>query len=398
MEKAISKADKIAKIIYIVVLAVYAGALAYLFYHQLLVLKYGPEVMFESDTAAHVSFAVYSGYYHSLAAFIYLFFVKVFGLDAGIVLITITLTVATVLAIPFTARLINEFVKRTDYTIPGWAVLLISFLANIHMAFYMAAANKQHYIGYQCANMWHNSTYIFMRLFAVITLITFLKIYDGYEEGIKFSKWLSFTLLLTITTGFKASFLTVFAPVLAILLLRDLLYGEKFKRVFGMALSVVLPIAVMIVQSIVMSGTDGSNGYRIKPFAGLSMRGDHPKVTLVLSVAFPLLIFFIHINDFYKDKFFFWTWVLWAVGFLEVFLLIETGERALDSNFMWGYSISLFFLFLASMVKLVRDLINPGTGKVRKALCYVAVPVLFWHVISGIWYFALLLTGVTYFV
>lgn len=398
MDMSISKQNRISKIIYIAVIAVYTAALAYLFYHQLQVLKYGTEALFESDTAAHVSFAVYSGYYHSLAAFIYLFFVKVFGLDVGIVLITITLTAVTILAIPLTGRFICEAVARTEYCVPLWAVRLISVLANIHVAFYLAAANKQHYIGYQCANMWHNSTYLFMRLFALLTLIAFLRIYDGYEEGIQFSKWIKFTLLLTVTTGFKASFLTVFAPLLAILLIRDLIYGEKFKRVFGMALSVVLPISVMIVQSIVMSGEGGSNGYRIKPFAGLSMRGDHPKVTLVLSVAFPLLLLFIHIRDFYKDKFFFWTWIMWAIGFAEVFLFIETGERALDSNFMWGYSISLFFLFLASMVKLYRDLSDKETGRIRRILCWISVPVMLWHVISGIWYFALLLTGVTYFV
>ena len=394
---AVSKQDRISKIIYIALLAVYAGFLTFLFYNQLHALTDG-SMFFESDTAKHVSFAVYSGYYHSLAAFIYLFFVKVFGLNVGIVLITVTLTAVTVMTVPFTAALINEAVKRTDYTLPKWSVLLISFLANIHVAFYLSAANKQHYIGYQCANMWHNSTYIFMRLFAVLTLIAFLKIYDGYEEGISIKKWLSFTVLLTVTTGFKASFLTVFAPLLAILLLRDLIYGEKFKRVFGMALSVVLPLVVMIIQSIIMSGTEGSNGYKISPFTGLSMRGDHPKVILILSVAFPLMVFFIHITDFYRDKFYFWTLVMWAIGFAEVFLFIETGERALDSNFMWGYSISLFFLFIVSMVKVARDIFSKDTGMVRKILCYASLPVMLWHVISGIWYFALLLTGVTYFV
>ena len=398
MEPAVIKQNRISKIIYIAVLAVYSAALAYLFYHQLLALLFGEAARFESDTAAHVSFAVYSGYYHSLAAFIYLFFFKVFGLKAGIILTTATLTAVTVLAIPFTGSLICEAVSRTEYTVPLWAVRLISVFANVHVAFYLAAANKQHYIGYQCANMWHNSTYIFMRLFAILTLIAFLRIYDGYEEGINIRKWLGFTLLLTVTTGFKASFLTVFAPLLAILLLRDLLYGEKFKRVCGMAASVILPIAVMILQSIVMSGEGGSNGYVIRPFAALKMRGDHPKVTLILSVAFPLVVFLIHVIDFYKDKFYFWSLVMWAIGFLEVFLFMETGERAKDSNFMWGYSISLFFLFITSMVKVVRDLLNKETGMVRRILCIAGVPIMLWHVISGIWYFVLLLTGVTYFV
>ena len=397
METAVSKYDRLSKCIYIAALVVYAGFLAFLFYNQLQPLHNGTS-LYESDTAAHVSFAVYDGYYHSLAAFIYLFFIKVFGLVVGTVLIAATLTAVTVFAIPLTARLIREVLKRSEYTIPNPAVLAISFFANIHTAFYVSAVNKQHYIGYQCANMWHNSTYLFMRFFAILTIIAFIRLYEDYEEGPQPREWVVFTLLLTVTTGFKASFLTVFAPVMAFLLIRDLLYGEKFKRVFSVGMTVALPIGVMILQSIVMAGDGGSNGYAFKPFYALKMRGDHPKVSLVLSVAFLLIVLFIHLLDFYKDKFYLWTLVMWVVGFLEVFLFAETGARALDSNFMWGYSISLFFAFLMSMVKLCRDIWDKRTGTVKRILCCAAAAVMLWHVISGVWYFALLLTGVTYFV
>ena len=397
MEASVSRYNRVYKCIYIAALVVYAGFLAFLFYNQLQPLHNGTS-LYESDTAKHVSFAVYDGYYHSLAAFIYLFFIKVFGLVAGTILIAATLTAVTVLAIPLTAKLIGEVLKRSEYTIPYPAVLVISFFANIHTAFYVSAVNKQHYIGYQCANMWHNSTYLFMRLFAILTVMAFLKLYEDYEEGPQPGEWIVFTLLLTVTTGFKASFLTVFAPVMALLLIRDLLYGEKFKRVFSIGMTVVLPIVVMVIQSIVMAGDGGSNGYAFRPFYALKMRGDHPKVSLILSVAFLLVVFFIHLLDFYKDKFYLWTLAMWAVGFLEVFLFAETGARALDSNFMWGYSISLFFAFLMSMVKICRDLVDSGTGIVKRVFCFAAVAVMLWHVISGVWYFALLLTGVTYFV
>ncbi len=397
METALSKYDRFSKYIYFAAIAVYAGFLAFLFYNQLMPLHNG-NALYESDTAVHVSFAVYDGYYHSLAAFIYLFFAKLFGLKVGIVLITATLTAVTAFAIPLTAKLIRELLKRSGYTIPNWTILLISFLANIHTAFYVSAVNKQHYIGYQCANMWHNSTYLFMRFFAILTVIAFIKLYEDYEEGPQPGEWLVFTLLLTVTTGFKASFLTVFAPVMALLLIRDLLYGEKFKRVFSIGMTVVLPIGVMILQSIVMAGSGGSNGYAFMPFYALKMRGDHPKVSLILSVAFLLAVFFIHLTDFFKDKFYLWTLVMWVVGLLEVFLFAETGARSLDSNFMWGYSISLFFAFIMSMVKLCRDIFDKRTGTVKRILCFAAAAVMLWHVISGVWYFALLLTGVTYFV
>ena len=88
---------------------------------------------------------------------------------------------------------------------------------------------------------------------------------------------------------------------------------------------------------------------------------------------------------------------MWAVGFVEVFLFIETGERALDSNFMWGYSISLFFLFVSSMIRLFKDLFVEKTSIVVKIICCVAAAALVWHVASGINYLSILYSGVTYF-
>ena len=390
------KSKKVYKILYIVALTVYAGVLMYLYYHQMSAVLTG-STRFESDSAVHYTMAVRDGYYHSLAAFVYLLLSWISQPDVTMVLVAILLTALTVGAIPLTARLVKEILARSGESLEEYLVWVIAFAGNILMAFYVKAVNRAHYIGYQCPNMWHNSTYIFMRFFAILTLIAFLKVYDDYKNGVPMKEWVIFTLLLTVTTGFKASFLTVFAPVLAIVLLRDLCRKTKFVNVFVMALSVVPPMAVMVLQSIVMSGAGGSNGYAIKPFAALSMRGDHPKAALILSILFPLVLFLAHVKDFYKDRFYLWSLVMWAVGFLEAFLFIETGERSLDSNFLWGYSIALFFLFVSSMVRLFKDFCNRQAPLFTGVICYIAAATLVWHVYSGINYLRILLSGVTYF-
>lgn len=390
------RSEKVYKILYIVALTVYAGVLMYLYYHQMSAVLTG-STRFESDSAVHYTMAVRDGYYHSLAAFVYLLLSWISQPDVTMVLVAILLTALTVGAIPLTARLVKEILARSGETLEEYLVWVIAFAGNILTAFYVKAVNRAHYIGYQCPNMWHNSTYIFMRFFAILTLIAFLKVYDDYKNGVPMKEWVIYTLLLTVTAGFKASFLTVFAPVLAIVLLRDLCRKTKFVNVFVMALSVIPPMAVMVIQSIVMSGAGGSNGYAIKPFAALSMRGDHPKAALILSILFPLVLFFAHVKDFYKDKFYLWSLVMWVVGFLEAFLLIETGERSLDSNFLWGYSIALFFLFVSSAVRLFKDLCNRQASLLAKIICYIAVATLLWHVYSGINYLRILLSGVTYF-
>lgn len=383
---------KVHRIIFDAALLIYAVLLFYLYYNQLL---YPITGRFESDTALHVMFAVKDHYYHSLSAFLYIFLA---WLPFSEILIATVLTIATVGAIISTKFLVLQIISRYDFEMSDIAVNIISFITNILMAFYVKSANSNHYIGYECANMWHNSTYIFMRIFAIITVIYFFKAYASYKQG-KFSKeFYLYILFLMIATGFKASFLTVFAPFLAIVLLRDLIKKEKFGRVFIFAVSIIPSLAVMLVQSIVLSGGDG-NGYAISPFTALSLRGSHPKITLVLSVLFPLIVFLTHIRDFYKDKIYFATLIFTAIAFLEVFLLVEVGERSLDGNFMWGYSIALFFLFVVSIIKMVRDFFERREN--GRMISYVLFAfesiILSWHVITGIVYFFILLTGVTYF-
>jgi hypothetical protein len=387
-----SKNKNIGKIVFFIFLLIYTISLVFLYYNQL---KYPITGRFESDTAVHVDFAINQHYYHSLAAFIYLF-LSIFKFSD--ILIALVLAIATSITVFFTFKLLKAFNEHFKGEVNDNILYVVSFFANFVMGFYIKAANKQHYIGYENANMWHNSTYVFMRLFAVLTIIAFLKLYLNYKEKIDVKDYLIYTLLLTVTTGFKASFLTVFAPMLAIILLVDLCKGTKFKNVFIMALSVVLPMGVMVLQSIVMSGSDNSNGYTISPFTALAMRGDHPKATLILSVLFPLIVLFTHVKDFYKDKLYFGTLIMWAVSFLEVFLLLETGERNLDSNFFWGYSIALFFVFLVSMYVAIKDYLKNKPKLSAKIILSLETVILLWHVYSGVWYFVLLFSGVTYFV
>lgn len=386
MSKGI-KEKNVNRIIFDALILIFTLVLWYLYYNQLL---YPVTGLFESDTAVHVSFAVEEHYYHSLAAFIYILLCK---LPAENFTISLLLSCLTSGAILVTARLVEKILRYYNTEIPEYLVYIISFAANLVMGFYISACNKQHYIGYENANMWHNSTYIFMRFFALLTVMYFLDIFEKYKSGLKVKEWLIFSFLLALTTGFKASFLTVFAPLMAVMLLVDLIKGTKFSKCVIFGTTVLPSLLIMYIQSLIMGGTSSENGYAISPFTALSMRGDHPKVTLVLSVLFPLTVLVFHIKDFYKDKLYFGTLIMWAIAFLEVFLFVETGERKLDSNFMWGYSIALFFLFLMSMIRAVRDFY------IKKSFVfYIQAAVLFWHVASGIWYIGLLLTGVTYFV
>lgn len=387
--------DKVGTLLLIVFNLLYGALLVYLHYNQLLFEVGGP---FEADTPYHVKMAVEDNWYYSFTAFVYVFLYK---FPWGNMLTAIFLSLCELATIFGTYLLLKEIWKKYQIKI-GTAVTLLGATAlNFVMAFYVKAVNERHYIGYQNASIWHNSTYICMKLVSVFVLWYFLKLIDEYKNKLTVKQWIIFTALVALSTGIKPSFLMVFAPVMAIMLLIDWIKGTKFRKVFVFGLTVIPSLLIILWQNVVLFGADTGNGFTIKPFYTLAQRSDNPKIALVLSVLFPAIVGLFHIKDVWKDKLYLGSLLIWAFGFLEVFLFVESGTRSKDANFMWGYSISLFVLFLISFVRWLRACLHKDfLGKMKVIRCgYLVVTgaVFAYHVISGIWFFGILLTGATYF-
>lgn len=394
MEKQITR-EKIIQWTLFGICIIYGFLLIYLFYNQTLYVEGG---LFEADLPYHIKMAVEDHWYYSFTAYIYVF---LYQFPIGNMLVAIFLSLVSVGSIFATVLLLREIDKQYKISLNGSQMLGLSMLLNVVMGFYIKWANTKHYIGYQSASIWHNSTYICMKLFAILVIVQFLRLMNKYKKGLSVKEWFVFTLLLLITTGIKPNFLMVFAPVMAIMLLIDLLKGTAFKRVFIFGASVLPSLGIILWQNVVLFGSDTGNGYAISPFYTLAMHSDNPKITLLLSVLFPGIVALFHIKDIWKDKLYIGSYMIWLFGFLEVFLFVETGNRAKDANFMWGYSISLFLVFVLSVIRLIRDYKDKnflaGCKALRVSYLTAAWACFIWHVISGIWFFAILLTGATFF-
>lgn len=387
--------DKIGTLVLVILNLIYGGFLVYLHYNQTFFEIGKP---FESDLPFHINMAVVDNWYYSFTAFVYVFLYK---LPYSNMLVALFLTICELLTIYGTYLLLKEVWKKYEVKVNSAMTLLSATTLNFVMAFYVKTVNACHYIGYQNATIWHNSTYICMKLLAVFVLWYFLKLMDTYKEKLPVKKWFVFTGLVALSTGIKPSFLMVFAPVMAIMLLIDWLKGAKFSKVFCFGLTVIPSLLIILWQNMVLFGSDTGNSFIIKPFYTLAARSDNPKVALLFSVLFPAIVGIFHIKDVWKDKLYFGSLLVWGFGFLEVFLFVESGTRSKDSNFMWGYSISLFILFLISLVRWVRDLKNKEfLGKIkgiRYAYLITAGATFAYHVVSGLWFFCILLSGATYF-
>lgn len=384
--------DKIIFRVLLVLIAIYGCGSAYLHYQQLFFVEGG---LFESDLPFHVSMAVDDHWFYSITAVLYqLFYLTPIGeiLTAGFLAVV---SVATILA---TYELLQQLTAGKYY--PSM-MLFFAVLGNFIMPFFMRWAHGQRYIGYQSASIWHNSTYACMKLIGIWALYCFLKLKDKYKDGLSVKEWLVFAVLLILCNGVKPSFCFMFAPAMAVFLLVEWTVRKvPFKRVFMFGLAVVPSLCVILWQNMVLFGEDTGNGILIKPGYALDMRGDHPKVTFVLSIAFPLLILFLNFRELLRDNLYRFAWVMWLFGFLEVFLFTEAGNRAKDSNFFWGYSMAIFFVNLVSMYKLLEmSKSEDGIYKypvVRKGVTVAGTVCLAYQVWCGIYFFCQLLTGISY--
>ena len=142
------KSEKFLLCILWVLILSYGILCTILYYHQTFHIEGMP---FESDLPYHISMAVDDHWFYSLTAILYeLFFLSPWGN----LLTAVFLGCITVGTIAATYVLLQEIAVQThcDY-IPRTLLLLLGFLCNVIMPFYVRAAHYQRYIGYQSASI-----------------------------------------------------------------------------------------------------------------------------------------------------------------------------------------------------------------------------------------------------
>ncbi len=347
---------------------------------------------FQSDLPYHISMIVDDGWYYSFTAYVYQLLYLLAG--GGTWLIALFLALVSLATVFLTEKLLRVLLGRAkcDGSTLGSALLL-----NLVMPFFLRWAGVYRYVSYQSGNIWHNSTYLCMRLCALAVLLCYMEIEAGYRREISWKKWLLFAVLLVVTTGIKPSFLTVFAPAMALKLLWDLFHKVPFKQIFIFGCAVLPACGVVLWQNMVLFGEETGQGFALNPWFTFSLHADRPKAAVLCSIAFPLIVALFSWKELRKDKRYFFAWLVTGIGFLEALLLAETGSRANDGNFVWGYSFGIFYIFIISFVKWLELWKKPEHSGWAKAMFVIAGLVFGYQLYCGIYFFIRLLCGETYF-
>lgn len=367
----------------------YGAACVWLYYHQSIAdLSVAGSIPYQSDLPLHISMIIEDGWYYSFTAYAYkALHVLCGGSTAGIAVLLAVMSVGSIYVTEQLICLFGGFAEKNGFT------LTAALSVNLVMPIYAQAAGMYRYVSYQSANVWHNSTYICMKFFALLTLWYYFKLEEKYRDGISLKEWAVFAGLNVITTGIKPSFLLAFSPIMGIFLLADLLQRVSFRRIliFG---SAMLPSGLVVLwQNMVLFGQDTGNGMAFKPWYTFSLHADRPKLAVICSVAFCAVVVLVTAKDILKQKRCLFVVLMALLGFLEALCLAESGSRAVDGNFLWGNSFTLFVLFVFTTVKCFQ---YPRNTAMKKIVYAVMVCLFALHLLCGTEFFIRLVCGETY--
>lgn len=362
-----------------------------LFYQQSIQPMYAGVSLYESDLPYHISMIIDDGWYYSFTAYAYELLYYLFGnTTIGIAIFLALVAMGTIFATDYLLVLLLKLEKMTWYTHASAMVL------NLAMGFYIPQIGKYRYVSYQSGNLWHNSTYQCMKLFAIIAFIYYLKLLPSYyEKGINKKQWFIYMSLLAMVTGIKPSYLTIFAPIMAIALVIDLIEKVPFSRIFIFGSTVLPSLGIILWQSTILYEDSISSGIIIRPWLTFALRAEHAKMAVILSILFPLLVFAFEWKTIFNDGIYLVVLGMGILGFLFTLFLVEA-ERETDGNFLWGYCIAIFFLFVYSY-KLFWEMCledkKSGWSKVKIGICG---GVYAYQIYCGIIFFLRLVNGETY--
>ncbi len=247
---------------------------------------------------------------------------------------------------------------------------------------------------------WHNSTYIAMRLFGILTVMLYYQIQKDYRKKIDLKQCAVFTLLLFLTNFSKPNFIIVFAPVMLAMLVYDFICsrGKTFRNAFIFGMCVLLACPILFYEKTRIFDTDIAAGGVVFSFEGIVnffLTDKKGLLYLLLNYAFPIVVTALVIRnrsrlDSFSKRIMIQAWAMNTLSVLISFFIRETGDRATNGNFGWGNPFFAFQLFAVCLVMLYgmyrnKDVSEKEFATARNIYCL--------HIVFGLCYYFLLFMG-----
>ena len=364
-----------------------------------------------SDVPLHIELALGHNDYGLSSLLIQLFYLggEAFAQRA----LALSLTVNNLLGLFTVALLIRFLLPRLSrleaFLAAELAVLCGPWLIpGYQMGVYLNAYN---------GNLYHNMTVLFSRTLIPVSFVCFFRCWSARHGCIPRKDWWGFAVSFFIVTAFKPNFAFAFIPVLAVLLLWDLIRykGKYFKNEFLLGCAVLPAGFLCIWQYLVLfNNSFGQSATEmlqeldenfVDTSSGVALRflwGAELAAVLVMYLRSLLLPVYTLALQGWREKerrrigLFL---AVEAVALLEATVLVETGYRANHGNFDWGGLAlypAVFALSIGLLIRMLQEL------KLKKPLdvfkCLVGLGLLLGHVMVGLYFLWFFGSGGSYFI
>lgn len=318
----------------------------------------------------------------------------------------IILSTVVILTIVYTKKLlqiINENISNEK-------AYLFAIILNFITPIFLHTINPYRTLGLFTPTVWHNPTYIFMKLFSIITLIVFFKFLINQNQKISFKYWMLLSALLLIVNWIKPNFIVAFAPALFCFYLIELFKskGKTFKNNVFILSTIIPSILILAYQYYLLFGQqiDAANQNKIAiEFAyTLTKYSNNAIMSFVQSFSFILIVIIFNFKSMIKDKIFQICLGSFLFSLIQYLLFVETGWRKEHANFSWGIYFYTFLMFVVCFSYFYKNYIEQKKFIIKRKISllnatYLVVGAVLFiaHIYYGFNYFYNLLLGMTFY-
>ena len=287
-------------------------------------------------------------------------------------------------------------IRRTVPGLESHEIAGLDLVLHLVAAIYVPMFNKEPYLGQGSPNIWHNPTTIAVRPIALLVFVLTASIViqakkEEFENSIPAGRAVLTSILLILSCLAKPSFVQVYYPAIFTLMIIWLIMykGKNLRTAIQLMLMCLPSLAVMILQFVIAfyGGNSKSGGITIAPFVVAGARTPSIAISMLLLLAFPLLMLILSAirKSVSWGDIFAWLMLLW--GLVWRLFLAEKGERTYHGNFSWGYMLAVYLVWYTAVRSYLKLYFSEQmTGNKRGAGFVLATIVLALHLVSGIYY------------
>jgi hypothetical protein len=307
--------------------------------------------------------------------------------------------VTAVVAYAIVRKSVNEIIPNRKWLLALTSLAVALSVTLVAPVSVLTWGSHNLLFGYIGINTTHNPTYLLLKPLALLLFINSLEIFT-YQPGSRSRIRFFLTGLLTIlATLAKPNYIICLLPALSLLAF----YWSLKKRSLDwqrLILGVILPAVIILGwQYLATYTTDrvlrAEGGIVFAPLAVYARDSGMLLPKFFLSILFPLSVYALYYKDASKDISLNLAWFNFFFGAFYTYMLAETGLRFQDGNFKWSGQVTLFILFLVSIVFFLRKNSDWLSGRVfrKSGYAFSTGAITFGlHLASGVLFYYIQLT------